>query len=101
MACEILGYSRSIYYDCWNRLKRSNWDISSFEKRSTKPKFHPNTTQADRAKLIKALREKTGYGSARIAFYLNKDHNITLPLSTIGHIIKTQRIDYSKTILAI
>ncbi|MDY6854633.1 MAG: hypothetical protein SWO11_07975 [Thermodesulfobacteriota bacterium] len=55
------------------------------EKRSTKPKSHPNTTQADKVKLIKALREKAGYGSVRIALYLNKDHNITLPLSTIGH----------------
>ncbi|MDY6853948.1 MAG: hypothetical protein SWO11_04450 [Thermodesulfobacteriota bacterium] len=56
------------------------------EKRSTKPKSHPNTTQADKVKLIKALWEKTGYGSVRIAFYLNKDNNITLSLSTIGHI---------------
>ncbi|MDY6855188.1 MAG: hypothetical protein SWO11_10880 [Thermodesulfobacteriota bacterium] len=56
------------------------------EKCSPKPKSHPSTTQADKVKLIKALREKTGYGSVRIAFCLNKDHNITLPLSTIGHI---------------
>ena len=96
LACEILGHSRSFYYGWWNRLKRSDWDISSLEKRSTKPKSHPKTTPVDKVKLIKALREKSGYGSVRIAFYLNKDHNITLPPSTIGHIIKTRRIDCSK-----
>jgi transposase len=68
LACDILGYSRSFYYDWWNRLEKSNWDIASLEKRSTKPKSHPNTTQADKVKLIKALREKTGYGPVRIAF---------------------------------
>ncbi|MDY6856583.1 MAG: hypothetical protein SWO11_18135 [Thermodesulfobacteriota bacterium] len=83
LACEILGFSRSFYYNCWNRLKRSNRDISSLEKRSTKPKSHQNTTQTDKVKLIKALCEKIGYGSVRIAFYLNKDHDITLPLSAI------------------
>ncbi|MDY6854903.1 MAG: hypothetical protein SWO11_09410 [Thermodesulfobacteriota bacterium] len=33
------------YYDCWNRLKRSNRDMSSLENT-----LHPNTTQADKVK---------------------------------------------------
>jgi transposase InsO family protein len=90
LACKKLGFTRSFYYDWWNRLNQSDWNISSLEKRSTKPKSHPKTTKAEKVELIKKLRIQTGYGPERIAYYLEKDHNVTMPLSTIGHILKRE-----------
>jgi transposase InsO family protein len=36
------------------------------------------------------LRAQTGYGPVRIAYYLHKDHHLTLAPSTIGHILKRE-----------
>jgi len=96
LACKRLGYKRSYYYYWWNRLKKGDWDISVLLKRPTKPKSHPNTTNPRIVKLIKAMRTKTGYGPGRIAYFLNRDHNLNLAPSTVGHVLKREGLILSK-----
>lgn len=90
LACKKLGYKRSYYYYWFNRFKAADYNIKSLEKLSSKPHSHPNTTPADKVKLIKQLRKQTRYGPERIAYYLQKDHEITMAPSTIGHVLKRE-----------
>jgi len=90
LACKKLGYKRSYYYYWFNRLKGADWDITALQERSRKPLSHPKTTSADKVKLIKQLRTQTNYGPERIAYYLQKDHGITMAHSTIGHVLKRE-----------
>lgn len=90
LACKKLGYKRSYYYYWFNRLKAADYNIKSLEKLSSKPHSHPNTTPTDKVNLIKQLRKQTRYGPERIAYYLQKDHGITMAPSTIGHVLKRE-----------
>lgn len=90
LACTRLGHKRSYYYCWWNRLKAANYDISALTERSRKPHSHPKTTSAEKVAVIKQIRQQTGYGPPRIAYYLQKDHGISLAPSTIGHILKRE-----------
>jgi transposase InsO family protein len=90
LACTRLGYKRSYYYYWWNRLKAANHDISALAGLSRKPHSHPNTTPIEKVAKIKQLRQQTRYGPPRIAYYLQKDHGISLAPSTIGHILKRE-----------
>ena len=90
LACTKLGYKRSYYYYWWNRLKAADHDISALAELSRKPHSHPKTTPIEKVSKIKQLRQQTGYGPPRIAYYLQKDHGISLAVSTIGHILKRE-----------
>jgi len=90
LACKKLGYKRTFYYYWFKRLKESGWDIKSLKERSRRPHYHPNTTPASTVRLIKELREKSGYGPARVAYYLRKDCGVIVAVSTIGHVLKRE-----------
>jgi len=96
LACDKLGYKRSYYYYWYNRLKGADWDITALHERSRKPLSHPKTTSVDKVKLIKQLRRQTNYGPERIAYYLQKDHGITMAPSTIGHVLKREGLIQAK-----
>lgn len=90
LACDKLGYRRAYYYYWFNRLSAAKWDIKSLEELSRRPHSHPKTTATKTVKLIKKIRSQTGYGPARIAYYLQKDHGLKTAPSTIGHVLKRE-----------
>ena len=96
LACKKLGYKRSFYYYWWRRLKSSGWDIKSLSELSRRPHHHPRTTPVGTVRLIKKLREKSGYGPKRLAYYLKKDCGIIVAESTIGHILKREGLIIEK-----
>lgn len=92
LACQRLGYERSYFYFWFKRLKETNWDVSSLEKRSKRPNSHPKKTAQDIVDKVIFLRKQTNYGPERLQFHLKTGYGIELALSTIGHILKRENL---------
>ena len=90
LACLKLGYQRSYFYFWFNRLQEANFDIKSLEERSRRPGSHPKKTPIEIVDKIISLRKQTNYGPDRLQYHLEQLHNIHLPRSTIGHILKRE-----------
>jgi transposase InsO family protein len=90
LACLKLGYQRSYFYFWFNRLKEADFDIKSLEERSRRPGSHPKKTPIEIVDKIISLRKQTNYGPDRLQYHLEQLHNIHLPRSTIGHILKRE-----------
>ena len=92
LACLKLGYQRSYFYFWFNRLQEANFDIRSLEERSRRPGSHPKKTPIEIVDKIISLRKQTNYGPDRLQYHLEQLHNIHLPRSTIGHILKRENL---------
>lgn len=92
LACLKLGYQRSYFYFWFNRLQAANFDIKSLEERSRRPGSHPKKTPIEIVDKIISLRKQTNYGPDRLQYHLEQLHNIHLPRSTIGHILKRENL---------
>lgn len=92
LACQKLGYERSYFYFWFNRLKEANLDVSSLEKRSKRPNFHPKRIPKEIVDKLILLRRKTKYGPERLQFHLEAEYGIYLAKSTIGHILKKENL---------
>ena len=90
LACLKLGYQRSYFYFWFNRLQEADFDIKSLEERSRRPGSHPKKTPIEIVDKIISLRKQTNYGPDRLQYHLEQLHNIHLPRSTIGHILKRE-----------
>jgi len=87
-----LGYKRSYFYFWFNRLKEADFDISSLEERSRRPRSHPKKTPPEIVDKIILLRKQTNYGPERLQFHLKEQYNIHLAESTIGHILRRENL---------
>ena len=92
LACQRLGYQRSYFYFWFNRLKEANFDIKSLEQRSRRPFSHPKKTPPEIEEKVVSLRKQTNYGPERLQYHLERLYYLSLPESTIGHILKRENL---------
>lgn len=91
-ACCRLGVSPSYYYFWLKRFKKFKFRSKSLEKLSTRPKQSPMRKSHWIVYWVKYYRIEKHYGAERIQAYLRLDHNILISISTIGRILKKQRL---------
>lgn len=86
--CRHFGISRKCFYKWLGRYRASGNDDNSLLDRSRRPKTSPRATPRYIQKQVVKLRKATGFGPDRIRLFLLKDHNISLPSSTVQAILR-------------
>jgi len=92
VGCVLLGIRRRYFYFWFNRWKKSNYDLNSLKGRSKKPKVSPNETKKEIIDLAEKIRSNYGYGGNKVAYLLERDHNIKISGTTICNHFKKRGI---------
>jgi hypothetical protein len=66
------------------------------DKPHTPKSLHPNTTPQEIIDLIVKRRKETGFGKRRLRWYIGGIDNLLIPESTIGKILKQERLTRKK-----
>ena len=86
--CRKFGISRKTFYKWLKRYKSSSGDTSSLFDHSRRPHRFPRATPESSVKLLRQLKEETGYGQRRLKAYLQEKYNISISERTIWKILK-------------
>lgn len=90
--CERMGVVPKTYYFWWNRFVAGGYSAEALKCRSRRPKSSPRITKGAILKWIKYYRKEYRYGPDRIQFYLNLNHSLHVAQSTVGEIIKREKL---------
>jgi transposase InsO family protein len=90
--CRRHGVVVKTYYVWWNRFKKGGFRIEALQPKSRRPKRSPTKTKGRALKWIKYYRVEYHYGPERIQMYLKLNHDIDVAQSTIGEIIKREKL---------
>lgn len=90
--CERLGVVPKTYYFWWNRFVAGGYSAEALQCRSRRPKLSPCITKGPILKWIKYYRKQFRYGPDRIQFYLKLNHSLHVAQSTVGEIIKREKL---------
>jgi putative transposase len=83
---QAFGITRPVVYDILTKQKEGNLD-----DRPKTPKHQPRRTPPHIEERVIAARSKTRLGPKRLQFYLAKYENLSLPWTTIRHILRRNR----------
>jgi transposase len=86
--CRKFGISRKTFYKWLKRYRTSNGDSTSLSDRSRRPHRFPRATPEESIRLLKKLKEETGFGQRRLRAKLLEQYNISLSERTIWKILK-------------
>ena len=84
--CRYYGISRECYYR-WRRRYETD-GLEGLKDRSHRPHHSPRATQAEVVEKIIWLRKHYHFGSAKIAMYLARYHDVTISTSGVWRILK-------------
>lgn len=84
--------SRNTIYLALEKERENNL----FDKPHIPKTSHPNTTSQEFIDLIIKRRKETGFGKRRLKWYLASRDNVLMPESTIGKILKVQKLARKK-----
>jgi len=84
--------SRNTIYLALNKEKEG----SLYDKPHIPKSCHPKTTSKDIIDLIVKRRKETGFGKRRLRWYIAVKDNILIPESTIGKILKKEKLTRKK-----
>jgi len=87
------GINRTVVYDIISRSKTGN-----LTDRPRIPRYQPRKTSIEIEEKVIEARNATRFGPGKIAAYLKKHENISIPVGTIRHILR--RADKSRTLVA-
>lgn len=85
-ACLQMGKHLSYYYYWSRRYTASGRDWRSLRDRSSRPRRMPRLSDTQTVNRVLKLRQRTGYGKARLA------QRLGLPVSTVGHILRRAQV---------
>ncbi len=91
-ACRKYGVIPKTYYFWWNRFKKSGFKAEGLQCFSRKPRNSPNKTKGKALKWIRHYRIQFHYGPERIQMYLKLNHGILIAKSTIGEVIRREKL---------
>ena len=86
--CKRFGMSRKTFYKWLKRYRDSGGDIKSLVNQSRRPHHFPMATPESTVRLLKRLKEQTGFGQCRLKAILQDKHNIGISERTIWKILK-------------
>jgi transposase len=86
LTCRYYGISRQCYY-VWYRRYRAN-GVEGLRDRSKRPLVSPRGTQVEVVGKIIYLRQHDHFGSAKIAMYLKRYHEVQISSSGVWRILK-------------
>jgi transposase len=84
--CRYYGISRQCYYGWLRRYEADGLD--GLKDRSQRPHRLPRATQTEVVEKIIWLRKHYHFGSAKIAMYLARYHDVTISTSGVWRILK-------------
>jgi len=90
--CERMGVVPKTYYFWWNRFVASGYSADALKLISRRPKVSPRITKGVILKKIRYYRKHFRYGPDRIQFYLKLNHGLNVAQSTIGEVIKREKL---------
>lgn len=90
--CERLGVVPKTYYFWWNRFVAGGYFAEALRCRSRRPKSSPRVIKGPILKWIKYYRKQFRYGPDRIQFYLKLNQSLHVAQSTIGEVIKREKL---------
>ena len=90
--CRRYGIIPKTYYFWWKRFKESGFKLASLQPRSRRPRRSPNKTRGKKLKWIRYYRLHFHYGPERIQKYLLMNHGIHVAQSTIGEVIRREKL---------
>jgi transposase len=85
---EKFGISRKTFYKWYKRYKESNGDSVSLKDRSKRPHRCPRATPESSIRLLKMVKEETGFGQRRLRAYLEAKYHVRMSERTIWKILK-------------
>ncbi len=85
---EKFGISRKTFYKWYKRFKESNGDSTSLKDRSKRPHRCPRATPESSIRLLKMVKEETGFGQRRLRAYLEAKYHVKMSERTIWKILK-------------
>jgi transposase InsO family protein len=83
--CRDFSIARKTFYKWWPYYAKEG--LAGLKDHSKRPKSHPKTVPKGIQELILKLRHKTGYGPRRLAFYLERDHEIRLSVYGVYRVL--------------
>jgi transposase len=86
LTCRYYGISRQCFYT-WRRRYDAD-GLDGLRDRSHRPRMSPNATRTEVVDKIIYLRPHYHFGSARIAMYLKRYHDIQISKSEVWRILK-------------
>lgn len=90
---EKFGISRKTFYKWFKRYKQSNGNADCLGDRSRRPHHSPRATSETNIRLLKHVKEETGFGQRRLRAYLEQKYQVHMSERTIWKILKTHRVD--------
>jgi transposase len=90
---ERFGISRKTFYKWYKRYKQSNGSAESLSDRSRRPHHSPRATSESNIRLLKHVKEETGFGQRRLRAYLEQKYQVHLSERTIWKILKTHGVN--------
>ncbi|HEY3130253.1 MAG TPA: IS481 family transposase [Acidobacteriota bacterium] len=85
--CREFGISRPTGY-LWLRRYHEVKSFSKLKEQSRRPKCSPGRTRPDQEELVKAIRERYGWGGEKIQLLLQRDYGVQLGVRTVNRILK-------------
>lgn len=95
LACQRLGIGRNSYHKWWNRLVRAKFNVKALKEKSRRPKRCPRKIDGVIEKRILYYRRK-GFGPDMIREYLQREHNRSVSVSTVNHVINGRQKGFKK-----
>lgn len=91
-ACLRHGVIPKTYYFWWKRFVRGRFRLESLQCHSRRPKHSPRKIKGKALKLICYYRREFHYGPERIQMYLRLNHDMMIARSTIGEVIRREKL---------
>ncbi len=85
---EKFGISRKTFYKWYKRFKESQGDSTSLKDRSKRPHRCPRATPESSIRLLRMVKEETGFGQRRLRAYLEAKYHVRMSERTIWKILK-------------
>ncbi|MGA9119786.1 MAG: helix-turn-helix domain-containing protein [Bacteroidota bacterium] len=85
---EKFGISRKTFYKWYKRYKEAQGDSGSLKDRSKRPHRCPRATPESSIRLLKLVKEETGFGQRRLRTYLEAKYHVRMSERTIWKILK-------------
>jgi transposase len=86
LTCRYYGISRQCYYVWYRRWQAQG--LAGLRDRSSRPLVCPNTTRTEVVGKIIYLRRHYHFGSAKIAMYLRRYHDVQISHSGVWRVLK-------------